>query len=272
MDLHEVWQENKRWIIGVLIGVVVFFIAHTVSGSVVDSRRVLAGVRQDVNKLGSEPLFDNKALAELRTENELLSTAQSALVRATTFAHRPEFDLAGKGSYHLHFDQVSREVLARVLTGAEKEGVELERKNVLWPAPTSQEDTQAALIALDLLDDAVTRAYAASAAVRQAQPDARGLVAVDELRIEGDKRGSRMRRRSSDGSDRLKEFRVSFKMRMDAPTLLRMLESFRSGSRPICLGAQPGLTVRTDSKRPQDPLVVTGVLVALQVEPVKEDA
>ncbi len=272
MDLHEVWQENKRWIIGVLIGVVVFFIAQTILGSMVDSRRPLQAARQEVNKLGGEPLFDNKALAELRTEGEALDAAEAALVRAATFAHRPEFDLAGKGSFHLHFDQIGREVLTRVLSGAEKAGVELERKDVLWPTPTNQEDTQAALIALDLLDDAVARAFAASNAVRDAQPDARGLVAIDELRIEGDKRGSRSRRRGSDGSERIKEFRVAFKMRLDAPTLVKMLESFRQGPRPICLGAQPALTVRSDSKRPHEPLVVSGVLVALQVEPVKEDA
>lgn len=270
MDVHEIWQENKRWIVGVLIGVVLFFIAKTVLASMHDSDRIVRQARSEANKVNSEPMFDQKALTELRAESDALTAAAAALVKAVDFTPRPEFDLKGKGSFHLHFDQVSRQARARVLAGAERAGVDLSAKDMQWPTPTSQEETQSVLIALDLLDDAMARAFAASREVRAADPDAVGLVAVDDLRIEGERKGARGRRRSADAGDRIKEYRVTFKLRADAPTVTMMLEKFKSGGRPINLGSVPPLKITLDGKRPSDPLIVSGALVAMQVEAGRE--
>ena len=272
MDVHEIWQENKKWIVGVLIGVVVFFIANTMLGSMFDSRRVEREAKQKANKVASEPMYDQKALAQLRTESEGLTATEGALLAAVSFTPRPEFDLKGKGSFHQHYDQVSREVRARVLAGAERSGVDLAANYLQLPAPTTQEETQSVLIALDLLDDAIARVIAASQAVRDKDPDAQGLVSIDELRIEAEKKGQRGRKRAADAGDRIKEYRVSFKLRADAPTVVKMLESFKTGTRPINLGATPPLNVKLDSKRPGDPLTVSGALMAMQVEPAKEGA
>jgi hypothetical protein len=270
VDVHEIWQENKRWIVGVLIGVVVFFIGNTMIGSLFDSRRVERDARTRASKVAAEPVFDSKALAALRAEAEALNATAAALTAAVNFTPRPEFDLKGKGSFHLHFDEVSRQARARVLAGAERAGVELAAKDLHWPTPTTQEETQSVLIALDLLDDAMARAFAASQAVREQDPDAHGLVAIEELRIEGEKKAQRGRKRQGDVSDRIKEYRVTFKLRADAPTTTKMLESFKAGPRPISLAATPALQVKLDTKRPGDPLLVSGALAAMQVEPLKE--
>lgn len=272
MDLHEIWQENKRWIVGVLIGVVLFFIAKTILGSMHDSSRIVRVARTEANRVNSEPMFDAKALAALRAESEALTSTSAALVAAVSFTPRPDFDLKGKGSFHLHFDEVSRQVRARVLAGAERAGVDLGAKDLRVPTPTTQDETQSVLIALDLLDDAMARAFAVSQEVRADDPDAVGLVAVDELRIEGERKTLRGRRRSNDANDRIKEYRVSFKLRADAPTVVKILETFKSGRRPISLGATPPLKITLDGKRPSDPLIVSGALVAMQVETTKEDA
>jgi hypothetical protein len=158
-----------------------------------------------------------------------------------------------------------------LLAGAERAGVDLVAKDLQWPTPTTVEDTQSVLIALDLMDDAFARAFAASMAVRDLDPDAFGLVSIDELKVEGDKKAGRSRKKS-EAQDRIKEYRVTFKLRADAPTVIKMLESFKKGPRPINLGATPPFVVRADTKRPGDPLTVSGVLVAMQVEPQKGDA
>ncbi|MEZ5962739.1 MAG: hypothetical protein R3F56_02720 [Planctomycetota bacterium] len=270
--MHEIWQENKRWIVGVLIGVVLFFIAKTVLASMHDSARVERQARGEANKVNSEPMFDANALAALREESEALSAAEKALLGAAEFAPRPDFDLKGKGSFHLHFDQVSRQARTRVLVGAERAGVDLGAKDLQWPTPTTQDETQSVLVALDLLDDAMARAFAASQEVRAADPDAVGLVAVDELRIEGERKVTRGRRRSSDASDRIKEYRVTFKLRADAPTVIKILESFKSGGRPINLANVPPFKIVRDGKRPNEPLTVSGSLVAMRIEPRQEGA
>lgn len=272
MDVHEIWQENKRWIVGVLIGVVLFFIGKTILSSMHDSARVVRQARTEVNKVNSEPTLDQNALTALREEAEALQRAEAELLAAANFTPRPEFDLRGKASFQLHFDQVSREARARVLAGAERAGVDLGLGDVQWPTPTTQEETQSVLIALDLLDDAMARAFAASRQVREENPDAAGIVAVDELRVEAERKVARGRRRASDASDRIKEYRVTFKLRADAPTVVRMLESFKTGSRPINLGSTPPFKVVLDGKRPTEPLLVSGSLLAMRVEPVQEDA
>jgi len=270
VDVHEIWQENKRWIVGVLIGVVVFFIAKTVLASVHDSGRVVRQARSEANKVNSEPMYDQKALAALRQESEALNGAVTALLAAVEFTPRPDFDLKGKGSFHLHFDQMSRQARARILAGAERAGVDLTPKDLQWPTPTTQDETQSVLVALDLADDAMARAFAASQAVRAADPDAAGLVSIDELRIEGERKVTRGRNRSTDASDRIKDYRVTFKLRADAPTVIKMLESFKAGPRPINLGTTPPLKIALDGKRPRDPLLVSGTLVAMQVVAGKE--
>lgn len=273
MDVHEIWQENKRWILGVAIGAVVFFIAHTVIGSTFDSRRVEMQARRMASGVAGEPKFDQKARDALQEESETLIALERDLIQAVRFVPRPEFDLHGKGSFHLHFDEVSRAARARMLAGAERAGVDLAAKDIVWPTPATEDEAQSVLLALDLLDDALARMYAASEEVRAAAPDAHGLVAVDELRIEGDKKAARGRRRAAaDANERIKEYRVNFKLRADAPTVIAFLERFKHGDRPINLGSNPPLSIRADGKRPGQPLLVSGSLVAMFVEPVREDA
>lgn len=271
MDPHEIWQENKRWIVGILLGVVLFFIADTIIGSVYGSTSITRQAKSAASRVSSEPMFDREGLSKLQAEAETLGKLEQELIAAVAFAPRPRFDLKGKGLFHLHFDEVSRDVRARLLAGADRVGADLAAKDVVWPTPTTPEETQAVLHALDLLDDAMARVFTVAQQVRDARPDAQGLAAIDEIRVEGEKRGSssRGRRRGNDASDRLREQRVTFRLRADADTVTKVLESFKTGPRPIPLG---GLHARLDSKRPGDPLQVSGVLVAIQVEAPTEDS
>ncbi len=270
MDPHEIWQENKRWIVGILLGVVLFFIADTIIGSVYGSTSVVRQTRSLVTRINSEPMYDREGLSKLQAEADALGKLEQELMAAVAFTPRPRFDLKGKGLFHLHFDEVSREVRARLLASADRVGADLAAKDILWPTPTTPDDTQAVLHALDLLDDAMARVFTVAQQVRDAESQAQGLVSIDEIRVEAEKRvASRGRRRVADASDRIREQRISFRLRADADTITRVLESFKAGPRPVPLG---GLHVRLDSKRPGDPLQVSGVLVAVQVEAPAEDA
>ena len=263
MDIHDLWQEHKRFILGVLGGLLAFWIGWLVIGSVWDESAALKRARADVQSVSGE-LYDDKALTELRDENEKLTQTEQALVKALAFKPRDEFQLEGKGPADLHFDTTNRKMRQRWRALCEDKNVELLDRNLEWAIPTEREDIQSTLLAFDLIDHAVQRLLVAHDAVRKKDPEALGLIAIDKLRVDKQKgsqgyRGAQTKLRIEEV---LLEDRVEFALRCDAAVLWLFCEACRSASPPIALADFKFV----QGKSAGDPLVATGKLSALQIK------
>tara|TARA_R110002095_G_scaffold146426_4_gene126658 strand:+ start:2344 stop:3117 length:774 start_codon:yes stop_codon:yes gene_type:complete len=94
MDLENYWQENRKFVLTVAGGALVFLIAFLyVDSAFGDARRTAARRLGQVQNDLKEPRFNNndKSLAE--RENEALLAATDTLKQAVAFESRPEFTL-----------------------------------------------------------------------------------------------------------------------------------------------------------------------------------
>jgi hypothetical protein len=258
MDVHDLWQENKRWILGVLIGGVVFWIGTLVVGAWFDSSSVRRNNQKLAAEIGKEEFYSAAARTTALEEADALAKVRNESLPSLLFQPGAQFVLDGKGLPDVHFDQVSREVRRRLLIAADEAGVEVAENALRW-APPAGEQIGRALVALNLLEQGVQRLIAAHEAVRKAGEGAsHAFLAIDSFRSEAAApqpgRGSK-----ADATAPVQEERVAFTFRADAATLTLFLESLCTAP-PIVLA--PDFRVE-GGKRSNDPLKVTGKLVAL---------
>lgn len=263
MDLHDIWQENKRWILGVLIGLVVFWIGRSVLQSRYDTtaeERKIAGHRRYVQE---EERFTQAALDAARAESEALKSVQEKLGGALLFKPTEDFLLEGKGDPSLHFDKVNRDVRARLLGQADQAGVELAAKDLQWPAAVGPPEIQETLVGLCLMQQTMDRLIAAHERVRNGNDEALGLVAIESMKIAAKTGGgNRVRKRGQTDDSGVDETALDFRLRADAAVVEQFLEACRNDAeRPISVRA---FKMQIGSA-PGEPITVQGTLTAVQV-------
>ncbi|MCB9918504.1 MAG: hypothetical protein H6832_08880 [Planctomycetes bacterium] len=238
MDLNDLWQQHKTWLLGILGGLIVFLVANTWISRRFDTTSLdtrIARGRAELRK----SYYGSAQRKSAREDSKLLERERGAVGAMTFFTPRPAFDLAGKGDPTFHYiptaSQVKRDVrqamdIANVQFGAPELGMPPNN-------PVEREEIQETLIALDLVDDALARLLEASRAVQLAQPDARGLAAVDQIRIEAvaAPRTAGYSRSKSPGVDLGTVVRVSMRFHCDPMTLQTYLESCAGSSKQRAL-------------------------------------
>jgi hypothetical protein len=265
MDLHDLWQEHKRWILGVAIGLVVLLVGRAVIRSTYDTTAEERKITANVRYVQEEQRFDADALQAAKKEAAEIGATVERLRAALIFRPREDFVLEGKGDPGLHFDKVNREVRSRLLTLADQAGVELQAKDLQWPAAVGRGEIEETLIGLCVLQEAMERLLAAHDQARAASVEAAGLVAIDGLKVIGRGAGpnvTRRRRPVAEDGAAVEEVAVELRMRADAAVVQLFLEACRSdAARPIALrdfkmqvGGSPG-----------EPLIVQGTLLALRI-------
>lgn len=260
MDANELWQENKRWILGVALGAVVFWVASTVIGGVYGTTGASRQIRTARQELAGQAFYTQAALHNAQQEAEQVQASLDELTKAMVFVPGDEFLVAGKGDPDLHFDAVSRRVKRDLLRRADALGVRLLEKDLDWPAPVSEE-IQPTLIGLNLLEQVALRLLDAHERVKGWDAEATGLDSIETLRVvaAGRTSGSRARRGASEV---VQEEKVSFKVRADEATVKLFLESCASKAPPIALAPDFKMTV---GPAPGDPLLVSGTMLALRL-------
>lgn len=94
MDLNDYWQENKRFVTAVALGLVVFLVARGVLASKLGSRIAVESGR--INRFESgiaRAAYTSEDLGRAERENDALRAAVTTLEEATAFVARPEFRL-----------------------------------------------------------------------------------------------------------------------------------------------------------------------------------
>jgi hypothetical protein len=266
VDLHDLWQENKRWILGVAIGLLVFWVGTMVIDSMWSPTKAARDNQADVRRIGEGQLdggfYAKAAYDAAKQEGAALAQQLAHTEAALRFVPAPEYELDGKGEAHAYFDRQVRAVRSRLLQTADELGIEVSEKALAWTTPVGPDETRAALIGLNLLDVAVTRLFAAHRELTSARSGASGVVAIESFKIETAKTpagGARPGRRTA-VEDPVEEHKVGFTFRADALTIYRVLELFRSEKPPIALA--PELKIEP-GRNPRDPMRMTGRLLAL---------
>lgn len=270
MDFQDLWQEHKKWILGVVAGVIVFLVARGVVRSVYDGDDAERRVTTVVRSVRGQDLYSADERKRIDEEGRALAALEARLRSAQEFVPAEDYVLAGKGDPDTWFDVVQRRVRSRLLSRAQASGVEFADRDLKWPAPVGREEIRTTLIGLAVLEQAAERLLDAGATVRSADPEALGLQSVDALAVDPKQQGRTQRRgrvrRTGDSTDigeRVEEFTVSFTFRCDYATLARFFES--------CRGQDPVLTLLPELKIQQgnqigDPLIVKGRLSGLSVK------
>ena len=166
MDLNDYWQENKRFVMGVCGGALVFLIAYLVVNSFFASdisqrRTAISRHNRDL----ADPMFGSNELADARTQNEELRAALTTLVGATSFEPRPEFQLdPAAGAANAQYLRILSRVRDDLMTRANRSNLRLEA-GLGMPSlsPTREIEIVRYLEALDVVESVVDLALNARA-------------------------------------------------------------------------------------------------------------
>jgi hypothetical protein len=197
MDFSNYWQENKRFLVTVACGAIVFAILWMLVDRYFgdDLRRQRSLVATTSQKLSKDALYAPADLAQAEKENSALTAAVTSLSKAAAFAPRPQFVLdARKGSPSSQYFAAVAAVRDDLLRQAGRANMRLP-EDLGLPAlsPTREPDIVRYLEALDLVDRAVRTALAT------------GCERIDKIEIRLDPRLY-----SREGVGRIEKARVSF--------------------------------------------------------------
>lgn len=265
MDLHDIWQQHKRWILGVAAGLALFWIGNVLIGTFFDSRGAETRVRAIVAGINGEALYEADARKAAQEERDRLAAQEARLRAAEEFRPSEDYVLAGKGDPDTWFDEVSRRVRGALLDRAQELGVELTDKGLRWTPPVGRAEIASTLVGLCVLEQGVLRLLAAGDAVRAQDPDALGVPSIDSFTIEKLSPSSSRVRKSKDRvdvTDRIDEYVVAFTFRADIATVQQFLDRLRA--QPPVIGLAPDLSIQA-GRQPGDPLLVKGRLSAITI-------
>jgi len=165
MDLNNYWQENKRFLLTIAAGLLVFFIGWMLIGRFFGDelgRQRLAG-DSAARKLRTDAMYTPSDLSDAQAENEALKASVDVLQKSTAFHARSQFVLDPKrGSPNTQYFAVVSQVREELLKLAGRNNLRLP-EDLGLPAlsPTRESDIARYLEALDLVDRGVRMALAA---------------------------------------------------------------------------------------------------------------
>jgi len=263
MDIGAFVQENRKWLIGCVIGVIAYLIADAVIGSVYDDTAAGRGLMTEIRKLPNE-MYDRDARDLLISESEELKAERQRLQGMLAFTRGEEYQLEPGSEPGRFLFQAGRRLEQGILNAADERDIEVTAKEIAWPVRTGVDEIKQVLFGLELLDETASRLLAAHDRVRLADPDAIGLRSILSLRTESKQRGraairGRRGRSAVDLRDYVDQEHLQFKFEADAATIAGFFESCREPGRTLVLE-------RVQMEQPDrigDPVVVQGSLTGI---------
>lgn len=197
MDLANAWQENKRFLLTVAGGALVFGIGWMLVESYfgAELKRHSLSAKTAASKLERESLYTAAQLSEAEAENQRLVQAVETLTKACAFHARPRFVLdPARGSASNQYFAVVSAVREELLRQAGRANLRVP-EDLGLPAlsPTREPDIERYLQGLDLVERVVRTAIAA------------GCERIDKIEIKLDPRLT-----AREGVGRIEKTRVSF--------------------------------------------------------------
>jgi hypothetical protein len=209
MDVGAYWQENKRFVVTVGAGALVFLVAYAFENSHYQGQINAAQRAIQLNKNQLQAMkFTAQDLAAVQGENVALRNSLERLTTAAQFHARKEFvpDPAAGSSDSLYVRTVSR-VREELLQRANRAGLELDsRLGLPELSPTLEREILRYLEALDLVESVADLAIRAR------------LDTVDKIQVRLDPGYS-----SRQGVGAIERTRVQFTLTGDALGMTRFL-------------------------------------------------
>ncbi len=272
MDAAAFWQENKRWVIGALLGVMVYFLAKSIVGSLWNPAGPRGEARGVATQARGQEFYDATARTAAQQESEVLRAELQRLEAELAFEPDARYQLGGKGmTADDYLTQQGRALKQQLVQRANRLDVQLLDKDLTWPSSGVADEIRGVLFGLNLIEVAADRLFAAHDQVRKQNPEAMGLRAINSFRME-DRRSARstlprpMRPGEVDLRERLTQERISFQFQADAATAFAFLEACRAPKRTLVV---EGWTM-TQATRPGDPVTVKGTLLGVTFRKVEE--
>jgi hypothetical protein len=216
MDLNDYWQENKRFVMTVVGGLIAFAIGNAMIGSFIgDELASQKRTRSKVEKDLKISRYLGGDLAMARSENESLLVANSELAEKVGYPTRAEYKLdSSKGTAgNQYFAAVSR-VREDILRRAGRVNLRIDQDLGLPSlAPTRDDEIERHLDGLDVVERVLELAISER------------LDRVDSIEITPDSglRGSR-------GVGHVEQTRIKMKMSGRSGPMLRVLASTQTPS------------------------------------------
>ena len=283
MDLNDLWQEHKTWILGIVAGLIVFLVANSVIGGSFGTQTTLGAIARHKGSVARGDMYGEQEEREAQKLAKQLKERVELLERRSYFLPQDRYLLEGKGDFSTHYLTVTSQDEARMRRAMNTANVDFLAGNLGLPAssPTERDEVQRMLLGLDLVTDSMTRLLAASDEVLTELPGQHGLRAVEKIQIEA---APRRRPRGTRGTNAPVELgeqvTVRIVLRADSVTLERWLERLlgegpprkkdgddEGGARPMQVGPRPillkALQAEDVGRESGEPLKVSVTLLAL---------
>jgi hypothetical protein len=238
MDLNGYWQENKRFLVGVAAGTLVFAIGWMLIDNYLgdELKSQVRAAESARRKLRTEALHTTADLERAEQENAALVAALAQLSQAVAFQARPGFALdPARGSPSNQYFAVVSATREELLTLAGRGNLRLP-ENLGLPAlsPTREAEIERYLQGLDLVDRVVRMALEA------------GVTRVDAITMQLDPRLT-----SRQGVGNVERTRVEMKLAGPASPLVQLLlltQQPAPGGGPLAVEKANLQTARTSSE------------------------
>ncbi|MEO0478827.1 MAG: hypothetical protein AAF196_05050 [Planctomycetota bacterium] len=241
MDAQDFLQQNKRFLMGALIGLGVFFVADYIVDEAFGGGDALQTASSRRRQIIRAEVYDRDSRDSAIQTRETFETETSRLRGSTVLVPGEDFTLDGKGDPEIFYPELAARVRRAVREQALEDGIEFEEEDLSWDPPVGRDEIERAVTTLCVLDHAVARLFDASRLVRQEHPEALGLLQIEKVTAKkstSTSRGRRNRRRRDEGP--IDVFDVQMRFRCGDRTLVEWLRRLESAS--------PVLTIAPDLK------------------------
>lgn len=187
MNLDALWQQHRRFIIGVVIGVVVFFVGQAVVGSTAraDLERAERKIRTFQGQLRGSS-YSAQQVAQLEGYLQGLQERGEALASVTLAPLRSDFSPAPGQSPGQHYIQWTGQLRDELIAFALRNNVDVEDTlGIPDQQPTQIDQMEVVMRGLDVVDRVVRMAVVSGAAsvedidIRLRSARSRGRAAAD---------------------------------------------------------------------------------------------
>ncbi len=194
MDLTELWQQHKKFIVAVAAALLLLLVGHSVLQKTfpVDERR--AGAKKTAEAMRKKPEVPDAAVRDLQSEVDALKARFAELAGAMRFKPGDDFVLPpGESEPRMFFFSKLRKLQGALVDAAAKQDIRVpDGLGLKELTPTDPEEIRRTLLALNVIYDVLVQAIL------------NGVRRVDTIHIEEAQRG----RAKSTGH--VKELRLDF--------------------------------------------------------------
>jgi hypothetical protein len=260
MDLDDIWQENKRWILGCIAGLLVFVIANSIIGGSFKQKRMRGATLGEKYKMAQ--------LTKAKIERKTLD-AELVALRAAMNHEVPKL-FVRTGDPDLYWTETYSQLRKDLFDMAHYANVEFPEASLSWHKADDAAGIDRGLVGLSLVQHLVHQLLAAHKTVIEKDFDAMGVRSIGAFTPDRVGKGRARRRREGEPmkpEELLTEIKVGFKFEADNATVHRFIENCRGAKRCVTLG---GIKI-TQGRQSGDPLTVSGEVIALTIKDIPKD-